>query len=89
MNFTGVVRLGIHCTSKEKVAVKIIDRTKLSPQIRSKVRNFMDPIIHEFFQALYFSHLFTPNICTTAEFIILLAFEIRVLYKINFRFCYI
>lgn len=34
---TGIVRLGIHCTSKEKVAVKIIDRTKLSPQILSKV----------------------------------------------------
>ena len=35
---TGVVRLGVHCTTKEKVAVKIIDRTKLSPQILSKVR---------------------------------------------------
>ncbi|XP_028407211.1 serine/threonine-protein kinase BRSK2-like [Dendronephthya gigantea] len=34
---TGIVRLGIHCTTKEKVAVKIIDRTKLSPQILSKV----------------------------------------------------
>ncbi|XP_046861097.1 serine/threonine-protein kinase BRSK2-like isoform X2 [Xenia sp. Carnegie-2017] len=34
---TGVVRLGVHCTTKEKVAVKIIDRTKLNPQILEKV----------------------------------------------------
>ncbi|KAK3745974.1 hypothetical protein QZH41_004131 [Actinostola sp. cb2023] len=34
---TGVVKLGIHCQNKKKVAVKIIDRTKLSEQVLVKV----------------------------------------------------
>ncbi|XP_020894639.1 serine/threonine-protein kinase BRSK2 isoform X2 [Exaiptasia diaphana] len=34
---TGVVKLGIHCQNKKKVAVKIIDRTKLSEQVLLKV----------------------------------------------------
>lgn len=36
--FSGVVKLGVHCQSKKKVAVKIIDRTKLSEQVLLKVR---------------------------------------------------
>ncbi|KAJ7391065.1 Serine/threonine-protein kinase brsk1 [Desmophyllum pertusum] len=34
---TGLVKLGINCVTKKKVAVKIIDRTKLSEQVLSKV----------------------------------------------------
>lgn len=34
---TGLVKLGVNCVSKKKVAVKIIDRTKLSEQVLSKV----------------------------------------------------
>ena len=35
--YTGLVKLGVNCVSKKKVAVKIIDRTKLSEQVLSKV----------------------------------------------------
>lgn len=31
------MKLGINCITKKKVAVKIIDRTKLSEQVLSKV----------------------------------------------------
>lgn len=34
---TGLVKLGVNCATKKKVAVKIIDRTKLSEQVLSKV----------------------------------------------------
>jgi len=34
---TGIVKLGVHSVSKKKVAVKIVDRTKLAPHILSKV----------------------------------------------------
>ncbi|XP_068717478.1 serine/threonine-protein kinase BRSK2-like [Montipora capricornis] len=34
---TGLVKLGVNCVTKKKVAVKIIDRTKLSEQVLSKV----------------------------------------------------
>lgn len=34
---TGLVKLGINCVTKKKVAVKIIDRTKLSEQVLSKI----------------------------------------------------
>ncbi|XP_048584994.1 serine/threonine-protein kinase BRSK2 [Nematostella vectensis] len=34
---TGVVKLGVHCQTRKKVAVKIIDRTKLSEQVLTKV----------------------------------------------------
>ena len=34
---TGLVKLGINCVTKKKVAVKIIDRTKLIEQVLSKV----------------------------------------------------
>ena len=33
----GLVKLGVNCATKKKVAVKIIDRTKLSEQVLSKV----------------------------------------------------
>lgn len=35
--FIGLVKLGVNCVTKKKVAVKIIDRTKLSEQVLSKV----------------------------------------------------
>ncbi|XP_078348803.1 serine/threonine-protein kinase BRSK2-like [Oculina patagonica] len=34
---TGLVKLGVNCATKKRVAVKIIDRTKLSEQVLSKV----------------------------------------------------
>ena len=36
--FSGLVKLGIHCVSGKKVAIKIINREKLSESVLMKVR---------------------------------------------------
>lgn len=36
-HFSGVVRLGIHSQTKKKVAVKIVDKNKIQPNVLAKV----------------------------------------------------
>lgn len=35
----GVVKLGVHCTTEKLVAVKIVNRSKLSQSVLKKVRS--------------------------------------------------
>ncbi|KAG8192496.1 hypothetical protein JTE90_018020 [Oedothorax gibbosus] len=37
----GLVKLGVHCVTGKKVAVKIINREKLSESVLLKVRNYL------------------------------------------------
>ena len=36
-NFSGIVKLGIHCKTKEKAAIKIINKQKLKTSVLQKV----------------------------------------------------
>lgn len=40
VNLVGLVRLGVHCTTRKTVAVKIINREKLSKSVLMKVKNW-------------------------------------------------
>ena len=37
VNFAGLVKLGVHCVAGKKVAIKIINREKLSESVLQKV----------------------------------------------------
>lgn len=43
----GLVKLGVHCVAGKKVAIKIINREKLSESVLQKV-NFIAQIIHSY-----------------------------------------
>uniref|UniRef100_A0A1B0G968 non-specific serine/threonine protein kinase n=1 Tax=Glossina morsitans morsitans TaxID=37546 RepID=A0A1B0G968_GLOMM len=50
---TGLVKLGVHCVTGKKVAIKIINREKLSESVLMKVN---DSTIHRFELCFNFSH---------------------------------
>lgn len=41
-SFSGLVKLGVHCVTAKKVAIKIINREKLSESVLMKVIIFLD-----------------------------------------------
>lgn len=40
----GLVKLGIHCVTCQKVAIKIVNREKLSESVLMKVRSLRSPV---------------------------------------------
>lgn len=38
---SGLVKLGVHCITGQKVAIKIVNREKLSESVLMKVRHFL------------------------------------------------
>lgn len=39
LNFTGLVKMGVHCATGKRVAIKIVNREKLSESVLMKVSN--------------------------------------------------
>lgn len=42
---SGLVKLGVHCVTCQKVAIKIVNREKLSESVLMKVRTFPSPVV--------------------------------------------
>lgn len=42
---SGLVKLGVHCVTCQKVAIKIVNREKLSESVLMKVRTFPFPVV--------------------------------------------
>ncbi|XP_065070754.1 serine/threonine-protein kinase BRSK2-like [Rhopilema esculentum] len=69
---TGVVKLGVHTVSKKKVAIKIIDRTKLAPHILQKVEReiaIMKLINHPNILGLYDVYENKKNLYLVLEYV--------------------
>lgn len=54
----GVVKLGVHCTTEKLVAVKIVNRSKLSQSVLKKVRSTYIP--------QWLTHSGSPTVATNA-----------------------
>eukprot|EP00112_Aurelia_sp_Birch-Aquarium-sp1_P005311 Seg160.7_Seg160.8 transcript_id=Seg160.7_Seg160.8/GoldUCD/mRNA.D3Y31 product="Serine/threonine-protein kinase BRSK2" protein_id=Seg160.7_Seg160.8/GoldUCD/D3Y31 len=69
---TGIVKLGVHSASKKKVAIKIVDRTKLAPHILTKVEReiaIMKLINHPNILGLYDVYENRKNLYLVLEYV--------------------
>jgi len=75
---SGLVKLGIHCIMGQKVAIKIVNREKLSESVLMKVRcDAVDVVTVTLILILFITRCFMQDTCILSIFIFCICFDIN------------